>query len=257
MKTFGFIGGGRITRICLQAFKNNGISLEKVVVSDIDQEVLDDLKHRFPDITITKDNLQVVLNNEIIFISLHPPVLIESLTKIKIGLSNKTTIISLAPKLTIEKISIALDGFTNIARMNPSASALVNKGINPICFPKEIQSDLKNEIIELIKSLGSCPEVDESKIEAYAVISAMGHTYYFFQLQKLKELAIDFGMSEQEAQVTITDMLLGTLETLFNAGLSYKEVSDLVPVKPLGEVEEIIIGYYEKYLKTIFNKIKP
>ena len=131
------------------------------------------------------------------------------------------------------------------------------KWINPICFPKEIQSDLKNEIIELIKSLGSCPEVDESKIEAYAVISAMGHTYYFFQLQKLKELAIDFGMSEQEAQVTITDMLLGTLETLFNAGLSYKEVSDLVPVKPLGEVEEIIIGYYEKYLKTIFNKIKP
>jgi pyrroline-5-carboxylate reductase len=39
-KSLGFIGGGRITKIILQAFENSGITFEKVVVSDINQEVL-------------------------------------------------------------------------------------------------------------------------------------------------------------------------------------------------------------------------
>ncbi len=150
-----------------------------------------------------------------------------------------------------------MGGFTNIARMNPSASTIVNKGINPIAFSQEMNKESKNDIFELMQSLGSTPEVDDSKIEAYAVISAMGHTYFFFQLQKLKELAISFGMNEKEAEVTITNMLWGTTETLFNSGLSYREVSDLVPVKPLNEVEETIKGYYDEYLTAIFNKIKP
>ncbi len=74
------------------------------------------------------------------------------------------------------------------------------------------------------------PEISDSKIEAYAVISAMGHTYFNFQLQKLKELAVSFGMDEDEASKAITYMFWGTTETLFNSGLSYSEVADLVPV---------------------------
>ena len=49
----------------------------------------------------------------------------------------------------------------------------------------------------------------------------------------------------------------GTTETLFNSGLTYQEVADLVPVKPMAEVEETIKGYYDQYLNGIYNKIKP
>ena len=85
----------------------------------------------------------------------------------------------------------------------------------------------------------------------------MGHTYFFFQFQKLKELAVDFGMGEEEAKAVISDMLCGTTETLFYSKLSYEEVVDLVPIKPLGEVEETIKGYYDQYLTGLYNKIKP
>lgn len=256
-KSLGFIGGGRITKIMLQAFENSGITFEKIVVSDTNTEVLNSLKLKFPKITVTTDNLQEVVKNEVIFIALHPPVVMETLTKIKDFVENDSVIVSLAPKLTIEKMATALGGFSNIARMNPSASAIINKGVNPITFSKEMKVDGKNEVLELIRSLGSTPVVDEPKIEAYAVISAMGHTYFFFQLQKMKELAISFGMDDKEAQTAITEMLWGTTETLFKSGLSYTEVADLVPVKPMGEVEETIKGYYDQYLTGIFNKIKP
>lgn len=255
-KTLGFIGGGRITKIILQAYQNQNVSFEKIVVTDTSLDVLNSLKKKFPNIIIT-DNLQEAANNEVVFVALHPPVLMETLGKVKDTLNKNSILVSLAPKLTIEKMNSVLTGFNNIARMNPSASAIVNKGVNPIAFAKEMSSETKNQLLELTQPLGSVPVVDESKIEAYAVISAMGHTYFFFQFNKLKELAISYGMEEKEAQTAITEMLWGTTETLFNSGMAYNEVADLVPVKPLGEVEETIKGYYDQYLNAIYGKIKP
>ncbi len=257
MKTIGFIGGGRITRIFLQAFKNANISFEKVTVFDTNSEVLSSLKTKFPSVNVTTDDLTGTANSDVVMIALRPPVVMETLAKIKNALNKESIIVSLSPKLTISRMSDQLGGFANIARMNPSASTFVNKGVNPICFSPEMTSEKKERLFKLLGPLGFMPEVEESKIEAYAVISAMGHTYFFFQIQKLQELAIDFGMNDKETKKAITEMLCGTTDTLFNSGLTYNEVADLVPIKPLGEVEEIIKGYYDQYLTGLYNKIKP
>jgi pyrroline-5-carboxylate reductase len=257
MKTIGFIGGGRITRIFLQAFKNTNISFEKVTVFDTNSEVLSSLKSKFSSVNVTTDDLTGTADNDVVMIALHPPVVMETLTKIKDLIKKESILVSLAPKLTISRMSDQLGGFANIARMNPSASTFVNKGVNPICFSPEMAVEKKERLLKLMSPLGFLPEVEESKIEAYAVISAMGHTYFFFQIQKLKELAITFGMDPKEAQKAITEMLSGTTDTLFNSGLTYNEVADLVPIKPLGEVEEAIKGYYDQYLTGLYNKIKP
>lgn len=257
MKTIGFIGGGRITKIFLQAFKNSEVSFEKVTVFDTNQAVLLALQTKFSSIHVTTDDLASVAKNDIVMIALHPPVVMDTLAKIKDLIKKETIIVSLAPKLTIAKMEAQLDGFANIARMNPSASTIVNKGVNPICFSPEMPVKKRRTLLKLMKPLGFTPEVEESKIEAYAVITAMGHTYFFFQIEKLKELALSFGMDKKEAQRGIAEMLCGSTETLFNADLTYNEVADLVPVKPLAEVEETIKGYYDQYLTGIYNKIKP
>ena len=151
----------------------------------------------------------------------------------------------------------ALSGFSNITRINPSASSIINSGLNPVCYSPSMTVEKRTAVIELMKPLGTLPEVEEQKIEAYAMISAMGHTYFWPQIQKLTEFAISFGMDKSEAQSVVTEMLNGTSATLFNSGLTYSEVVDLVPVKPLNEVASIINGYYDEYLPVLFNKIKP
>lgn len=256
MKTISFIGGGRITRILAQAFKNANVSFDKVVVYDVSDEALHLISEKFPQVSTTK-NIEDALKAELLILSVHPPVLMDTIEKIKGNLQPGSVLLSLAPKFTIEKLDVLLGGFNNIARMNPSASTIVNKGVNPVSFSASFESSKKNALLDLFKPLGYMPEVADSKIEAYAVISAMGHTYFNFQLQKLKELAVSFGMDEQEAAKTISNMLWGTTETLFNSGLSYSEVANLVPVKPMAEVEETIKGYYDQYLTGIYNKIKP
>lgn len=256
MKTIGFIGGGRIAKIMLHAFENSGLHVEKIVVYDANSDALTLLTQTFPNVTVT-DKLLEASMAEVVFLAIHPPVMMETLAKLNGQLRAETLLVSLAPKITMEKMSVALCGFSNLARMNPSASTFVNKGVNPVAFAGAVSAATKEQFLKLMQPLGFTPEVVESKIEAYAVISAMGHTYFFFQLQKLKELAIDFGMDELEAQKVIADMLWGTTETLFHSGLPYQEVADLVPVKPLGEVEESIKSYYDQYLTGIFAKIRP
>jgi pyrroline-5-carboxylate reductase len=256
MKTISFIGGGRISRIFLKAFKNANLNFEKITAYDVTESALTNLKTRFEQVSVTGDIVDTT-NSDLVILAVHPPATIEILEKIKGKLNNKSVLLSLVPKITIEKIISILGGFNNVARMNPSASTIVNKGVNPVAFSSLFDSDKKKALLDLFQPLGYMPEISDSKIEAYAVISAMGHTYFNFQLQKLKELGISFGMDEAEAIKAISNMLWGTTETLFNSGLTYPEVVDLVPVKPMAEVEETIKGYYDQYLTAIFNKIKP
>jgi pyrroline-5-carboxylate reductase len=257
MKTLGFIGGGRITKILLQGFKNANISFNNIYVYETNLTVLSNLKSSFPQIEVTGTDAAIAASSDLVFIALHPPVIMESLQTIKDSIHKNALVVSLAPKITIEKIKTVLPQISNVARMNPNAGTFVNKGYNPVCFADSTNKTLIKAFLILFEKLGKVPIVPENNIEAYAVISAMGSTYFNFQIQKLKELAVSFGIDDEEARTAISHMLWGTTETLFNSGLQYSEVADLVPVKPLAEVEETIKGYYDQYLNGIFNKIKP
>jgi pyrroline-5-carboxylate reductase len=257
MKTLGFIGGGRITRIILNGFKNAKVSFEKIHVYETNETVLSALKADYPQIETSNTDSSKAASSDWVFIALHPPVLIDSLQAIKGYLKEDALVVSFAPKITLEKMQSVLLKTSNLARMNPNAGTYVNKGYNPVCFAKGANKTMINGFLEVFEKLGKVPVVPENQIEAYAVVSAMGHTYFWFQLQQLKELGLSYGLSEKEAHETISEMLLGTSETLFNSGLQYEKVVDLVPVKPMSEHENSIKEFYRSSLNGIYQKIKP
>jgi pyrroline-5-carboxylate reductase len=257
MKTVGFIGGGRITRILLNGFKNAGVSFEKIYVFEIIETVSNALKTDYPQIEASGTDSASAASSDWVFIALHPPVLMETLTSVKDTIRRDALVVSLAPKITIGKIQSVLPNVQNIARMNPNAGTFVNKGYNPVCFAQSAEKTVISEFLDTFDKLGKVPVVPESQIEAYAMISAMGHTYFWYQLQQLKELGLSYGLSESEANETISSMLWGTTETLFNSGLNYEKVVDLVPVKPMAEHENTIKEYYKTSLNGLYPKIKP
>ena len=257
MKTIGFIGGGRITRILLQGFKTANISFEKVHVFETNEMVLNALRADYPQIESTNTDSSMAASSDWVFIALHPPVMMDSLQSIKNAIKKDALVVSFAPKITINKMQSVLPGIPNLARMNPNAGTYVNKGYNPVTFATNADKTIMNGFIEVFGKLGKVPIVSENQIEAYAVISAMGHTYFWFQLQQLKELGLTYGLSEKEAIETISAMLWGTSETLFFSGLTYEKVVDLVPVKPMAEHENEVREFYKTSLNGIYQKIKP
>jgi pyrroline-5-carboxylate reductase len=256
-QSIGFIGGGRITRILLNGFKNAKVSFEKIHVYETNETVLSTLKSEYPQIEASGTDSSKAASSEWVFIALHPPVVMDSLQAIKDYIKADALVVSFAPKVTLEKIKTVLPDISNLARMNPNAGTYVNKGYNPVCFAKDTNKETMNTFIATFEKLGKVPVVPEKQIEAYAVVSAMGHTYFWFQLQELKDIGLSFGLSEKEVQDTISAMLLGTSETLFNSGLKYEKVIDLVPVKPMAEYENTIKEFYMTSLNIIYQKIKP
>jgi pyrroline-5-carboxylate reductase len=251
-KSIGFIGGGRITRIILQALKNQNKEYGKVTVSDVNTDVCHSLKQKFPNIEIS--DLYTAATQDIVFIALHPPVIMETLDKIKDVVKQDAIIISLAPKITIEKFSSTL-GNKNIVRLIPNATSVINQGYNPIYFAVDLKE--KQEILNLLSVLGKTFETDESKLEAYAISSAMMPTYFWFQWYELIEIAKQIGLSETESKETIEQTLLAAINVMFNSGLTKNEVIDLIPVKPIGEHEQQISEIYRNKLIGLYNKIKP
>ncbi|MDI6725032.1 MAG: NAD(P)-binding domain-containing protein [Methanobacterium sp.] len=254
-RKFGFIGGGRITKIFLTGFKKAGISLDNVIVSDKNTETLNALKNEFPEIRTVDDN-KIAASQDIVFISLHPPVMGDVLNEIKSNLKSNATVISLAPKIKMAKISEILGNSQNIVRMIPNAPSIVNEGYNPVLFSSKMDETHKEELLDMFKVLGDCPEVDESKLEAYALITAIGPTYFWFQLDELQKLGKSFGLTEKEIQEGMFNMLNGATKTFFHSELTPEEVMDLIPVKPLENDEEDIRTAYQLKLETVFDRLK-
>ena len=255
-KTAGFIGGGRVARILLGGFRKSGQMPESIVVSDTNQDVLQKLKSDFPQIRITPDNNREAAKKDLVFLGLHPPVLAGVLDEVKDCLKPETFLVSLAPKATIAKLSEMLGGFDRILRMIPNAASIIGQGYNPVAFSAALSSSDKDALKTYFGVLGKCPEVVEEMLEAYAIITAMGPTYLWFQLDALSKLAVSYGMSQTEAESGILEMGAGALNTLFGSNMTAAEVMDLIPVKPLGEEENTIREIYRSKLEPLYRKLK-
>lgn len=253
-KTLGFIGGGRITAIFLEAWKDGGVPLHDVTVSDPDAAVLGRLKERFPGIRTTTDN-RVSMAQDVVFLSLHPPVAKTVLPELAGALRPEALLISLAPVLTFQKLSGLLGGFARLVRMIPNAPSMLHRGFNPVAFAPGLSTGERKALNALFDPLGEHPEVEESKLEAYAILAAMGPTYFWFQWQVLRELGVQFGLGQAEADRALNAMLHGAAGLLFESGLDYASVHDTVPVKPLADGQEGIERLFREKLTALHARL--
>jgi len=254
-KSLGFIGGGRVTRIFLQAFVNKKAIFESISVFDTNPETLQALKLKFPFIQILTSASETA-KKDVVFLALHPPVIMETLEKIKSEVSGQTIFISLAPKITIAKMAAALP-IDQIVRLIPNATSVINHGYNPVSFASEMSEIQKWYILEMLNLLGHTFETAEEKLEGYALLSAMLPTYFWFQWHELETVGAEFGLSQAECRESIYETLNAALNTMYRSGMNPDEVMDLIPVKPIGESEAQIKGIYQEKLMGLFGKIKP
>jgi pyrroline-5-carboxylate reductase len=248
------VGGGRITAIFLEALDGTALDVDRVTVSDTSPEVLAKRKARFAGITTTSDN-KAAASCERVFLALHPPAAKAALPELAGALRPDAVVVSLAPVLTLKKLSALLGGFERLARVIPNAPSVVGAGYNPVTFGAGLPPEPRAEVEALLDGLGAHPVVPEETLEAYAILAAMGPTYFWFQWQVLRDLGNSFGLGAAEADAALRAMLEGAARTFFDPGRPYEEVADLVPVKPLGNAEPQIREAYNETLGALYRKL--
>jgi pyrroline-5-carboxylate reductase len=254
-KSLGFIGGGRITNIFLQAFVNKKAIFDSISVFDTNPKTLQALKLKFPFIQVL-GSAQEAAKKDVVFLALHPPVIMETLEKIKADVTDQTIFISLAPKITIAKMAAVLP-VNQIVRLIPNATSVINHGYNPVSFAPEMSEIQKWYILEMLNLLGNTFETAENKLEGYALLSGMLPTYFWFQWNELENLGSQFGLTEAECRESIYETLNAALNTMYHSGMKPEDVMNLIPVKPIGENEDQIKAIYREKLVGLYQKIKP
>lgn len=254
--TLGFIGGGRITEIFLQAWDAAGLHPASILVSDADPTILEGLHARHPRIVTVSDNAHP-LRQDLVFLALHPPVLKQALAALPAPPSRGTTVVSLAPVLDFQALSGALGGHERLVRMIPNAPSRLGKGYNPVAFAPGSTPLDRMRLDPLLAALGQAPVVHETQLEAFAVLSAMGPTYFWPQWQVLRELGMQFGLPTEAADDALKGMLYGAVDLLFTSGLSYEAVMDSIPGKPLAEVQEQLLAPYREKLPALHARLSP
>jgi pyrroline-5-carboxylate reductase len=255
-RTIGFVGGGRICRILLGGLKRINRFPSTIVVSDPDVTVLDRLREDFPAITVARNANGQAASQDLVFLALHPPAIGACLAEIRASLKDEATLISFAPKWSMAKLSQALGGFARLARAIPNAPSIVNRGFNPVCFADALAVPERQGIHDLFALWGEAPEVPEENLEAYAIVAAMGPTYFWYQLYQLAELGGSFGLSPEAASAAVAAMVRGALSTMTDSGLVPSAVMDLIPTKPLSGIEATVKDAYVSTLSGLYGKLK-
>lgn len=256
MKSVGFIGGGRITRIILQGLHCSQVKLDDLIICEPDQNAVKQLQAAGTQHHTVIGTEEEAGQQDWVFLAVHPPVMKTVFNELKSAVRPETVIISLLPVYTIAEISDALGGHENIVRMIPNAASIIGKGFNPLAAGRNLDNHTRSELIQFLKVLGYCPDVDEDKLEAYAILTAMGPTYLWPQFRALTELGCKFGLTKKETDISMQSMLAGAGDLWFQESLSYDQISDLIPVKPMeNEVEQICEAFQTK-LSGLHDKLR-
>ena len=140
---------------------------------------------------------------------------------------------SLAPKISLATLSSGC-GTTRVARMIPNAPSIIGQGYNPIAFGPGCDAGVRAALSTFVAPWGQAPEVAEEHLEAYAILTGMGPTYFWYQWDALREVVRGLGLGHADVDAALRAMVSGSLATLLDSGLTPASVMDLVPVKPLG-----------------------
>ena len=253
MSTVAFVGGGRVTRILLGGWQRAGAMPQQVLVHDPNEDALLAAEATAPG--IRRATLEDAAAADVLFLALHPPAIAPVLPVIRPLLSTHAVVVSLAPKVTLDAISSGA-GTSRVARMIPNAPSIIGQGYNPVAYGSGLDSAARSRLLDLFAPWGETPEVEETDLEAYAIVTGMGPTYLWFQWEALREIARDMGLDATARDAALRAMVTGGLATLLDSGLPPAAVMDLVPVKPLGAREAEIVAAYQEALPALFAKIR-
>jgi pyrroline-5-carboxylate reductase len=250
----GFVGGGRVARVLVGGWRHaGGLSIE-VLVNEPDDAAFARLAESCPE--VRRSSLNDVAAADVIFLALHPPVLASVLPAMRPCLDAQAIVISLAPKISLNTLTAGL-GTARVVRMIPNAPSIIGRGFNPVAFAGALDARARQNVSTLFAPWGAWPEVEEEDLEAYAILTGMGPTYFWFQWQVLREVAGQMGMSADRADDALRHMLDGALATLCLSGLPPAGVMDLIPVRPLEAIEPSVTAAYREMLPALFARIRP
>ena len=184
-----------------------------------------------------KENKNTI-NYDLIVIATKPNIYEEIFNGLKNNLiiNDETLIVSILAGIRISKIE-EIVGSIPIIRAMPNIAASVLEGMTALIGNKKItHEDILNAdlIFELIGEKMWLK--NEAQMDSFTAISGSGPAYFFFFTECLKNIAIEEGFTEDEANKISQQIIIGSGKLVKDSGIDPKELRENV-TSPNGTTE--------------------
>jgi len=243
----GFIGTGKIASSVITGICSSTIFYNNILISPRNKIIAKNLKRKFKNIIIAKNNQEIIDNCNWVFLSI-TPVVGEKIVK-NLKFKSNQTIISFISTITLAKLKKAIKVKAKIVRAIPLPPISLKKGPIPICPPNKKVKDFFNKI-------GTTIEIknEKSSINFWSTSGMMAPFYELLRI--MSNWLVKKGIKRDNAQKYITSLFLALSEDA--AVNSKKDLKYLVKEsqtpKGLNEqgVRELTkLGFYKKVEKTL------
>ena len=243
----GFIGSGKIASSVITGICSSKIFYNKILISPRNKIIAKNLKRKFKNIIIAKNNQEIVDNCNWVFLSITPSVGQKIIKELKF--KSNQTVISFISTITLLELKKAIKVKAKIIRAIPLPPISLKKGPVPICPPNKKVKDFFNKI-------GTSIEIKNEKSSInFWVISGMMASFYEL-LRVMTDWLVKRGVRRDNAQKYTTSLFLALSEdAVINSKKDLKYlVKESQTPKGLNEqgVKELTkAGFYRSLEKTL------
>jgi len=208
--------------------------IEPVIQDSLKEDFKKSKVNFYSDIRENKDTI----NYDLIIVATKPNIYEEIFNGLKNNLiiNDKTLIVSILAGIRISKIE-EIVGSIPIIRAMPNIAASVLEGMTALIGNKKItHEDILNAdlIFELIGEKMWLK--NEAQMDSFTAISGSGPAYFFFFTECLKNIAIEEGFTEDEANKISQQIIIGSGKLVKDSGIDPKELRENV-TSPNGTTE--------------------
>jgi len=218
------IGAGNMGGAIARGLAKGSLILNKnIKVSDISDENLLAIQTVAPDIIISKSNVEIIKEADIIILAVKPW-LVEVVAKEidhKIDY-RKQIIVSIAAGVDFEKLAELFDTEATLFRIIPNTAIDVLQSVSTISAHKA-SKEQEELILSLFNELGQTYLVPETQLNAFMSLSSCGIAYAFRYIRAAMEGGVEMGIYPAVAQKVILQTLRGAID-LLEANQSHPEV---------------------------------
>jgi len=246
----GFIGGGKMAEAFISGLIESQTVLPAMVsVSDIDGSRLKKLSKSYG-VKTFRENVEVVLNSDIVFLSVKPQVMTSVLQEIKSSLTPSQIVVSMAAGYPIRKIEEVIGDDRKVVRIMPNILVKVKRGSIAVSQNFRLLEDELDTVKYLLKTVGSVFEVDEKLMDAVTGLSGSGPAFVFMVIEALSDGGVRAGLSRELALRLAAETVSGAAQMVLKG--EHPEVLKDAVTSPSGTTIEGISELESRGVRSAF-----
>lgn len=227
-RKIGFIGAGTMAKAIIKGVIASGFaSADNIVASEISEEIAKKAGEDLG-IKVITSNTEVVCRSEVIILCVKPYAVVPVLKEISNDLQRGKLVVSIAAGVTTKTIENAIDKEVPVVRVMPNTPALVEEGMSAVCKGKYASNEDISFVMNLLKAVGRCVEVEEKFMNAVTGISGSGPAFMYLIIEAMADGGVKLGLKKDIAVQLAAQTMIGAAKMVLETGKHPAVLKDAV-----------------------------